>query len=360
MKTRILLLIIIAGVIISAGTVSAILVINEPKTAKDCRFTYGKGGPELLACLEKIKENISTQKPSKVGPLNLRHQQCAELFDKIFDTWEKHVEGNYGGPGQPVLEPPSVAGLIAGWEGGQEFRDSDCRYTVNDWAYLVEHQEQVWGHVDWPKLEPFEYIPPKYGEANTSLEIIFGEPYENELLPITIREATRKANNFEEITIWNFAFVKNTNNTQKFEYWDFIPKKDRGSFDVVGGDFTSIIDESKEYTTFVNAIAYVSEIDCSDLGIQEIETGSPYTIPIQKDNYHVFVDHKKFGIFPDENGIYSFKMASFFDINNRSKDNITMISEEYEHCDWIDNIHPHLDPEYPVEPTFVDWKFKLK
>lgn len=286
-------------------------------------------------------------------------EKCAEDFDKIFDTWKVFVKENHG-PGKPQVEPLFPYQLIADWEGGEEFRDSDCRYTVNDWAYLVEYQEQVWGHVDWPKLEPFEYIPAKYGDANTSLEIIFGEPYENELLPITIREATRKANNFEDITIWNFAFVKNTDDTQKFEYWDFIPKADRGSFDVVGGDFTSIIDESKEYSTVIVAVELVSEIDCGDLGIQEISTGSPYTIPIQKDNYHVFVDHKKFGIFPDEDGVYSFKMASFFDINNRSIDNMTMISEEYEHCDWIGNIFPHLDPEYPSEPTFVDWKFKLE
>jgi len=25
---------------------------------------------------------------------------------------------------------------------------------------LAEHQEQVWGYVDWPKLEPFSYAEP--------------------------------------------------------------------------------------------------------------------------------------------------------------------------------------------------------
>ena len=87
----------------------------------------------------------------------LYNQKCARLFDKIFDTWQEHVKENYGGPGQPILEPPSVAGLIADWEGGEEFRNTNCRYTVNDWAYLVEHQDEVWGHVDWSKLEPFPY-----------------------------------------------------------------------------------------------------------------------------------------------------------------------------------------------------------
>jgi hypothetical protein len=96
---------------------------------------------------------------SKPQPGTLSNEDCAKLFDKIFDTWEEYVKENYGGPGQPTLEPPTVAGLVSGWEGGEEFRNTDCRYRVNDWAYLVKHQEQVWGYVDWPKLEPFKYEP---------------------------------------------------------------------------------------------------------------------------------------------------------------------------------------------------------
>lgn len=84
---------------------------------------------------------------------------CAELFDKTFDTWKKYVDENYGGPGQPTLEPLSVVEIISGWEGGQEFRDSDCRFRVNDWAYLVKRQDIVWGNIDWPNLEPFKPKP---------------------------------------------------------------------------------------------------------------------------------------------------------------------------------------------------------
>ena len=82
-------------------------------------------------------------------------QKCANLFDNAFDTWGKYVDENYGGSGQPILEPPQVDWIISGWEGGKEFRESDCRFTVNDWAYLVNHQEQVWGYIDWPELKPY-------------------------------------------------------------------------------------------------------------------------------------------------------------------------------------------------------------
>jgi len=31
---------------------------TEPKTAKDCRFTYGKGTPEMFECLERIEQDM--------------------------------------------------------------------------------------------------------------------------------------------------------------------------------------------------------------------------------------------------------------------------------------------------------------
>ena len=83
------------------------------------------------------------------------NQECAELFDKTFDTWKQYVDENYGGPGQPILEPLTVDEIISGWEGGQEFRDSDCRFRVNDWTYIVKHQDIVWGNIDWPELKAF-------------------------------------------------------------------------------------------------------------------------------------------------------------------------------------------------------------
>lgn len=307
--------------------------------------------------LVPINLKINNSEPQFGNPSN---QKCAELFDKIFDTWKEHVEENYGRPGQPTLEPPTVAGLIAGWKGGEEFRNTDCRYRVNDWAYLVEYRDQVWGYVDWPKLESFEYIPPKYLDAYTYLDIIFGEPREDKLLPITIREYTRKANHFDQIISWNFAFVKNTEDTQRYEYWDFLPQEEQIRYNVVGGDFVSIRDESMPYVGVIDAIAYESEIDCGSLGLQTIETAPPNTIPIQKGNYHVIVEYREFGIYPDKDGIYSFEMAAFFDIRNSSLDKVTMISDEKEYCNWTGDIHPYLDPEYPIELTFVDWKFKLK
>jgi hypothetical protein len=285
-------------------------------------------------------------------------ERCAELFDRIFDTWKQHVKENYGGPGQPTLEPPTVAGLISGWEGGEGFRNTDCRFSVDNWGYLVEHQEQVWDNVDWPKLEPFKYVPPKYGDAWTVIEVFFGESYEDKLLPITIREATRHATDFDEIKVWHFGIIKNTVDTPQFEYWNIVPDED-AYFDVVGGNFESIIDESRLSPNSTPSIGFNTDVDCGELGTKQILTGIPATIPIKRDNFHVYAEHKDIGIYPDENGVYSLKMILMFDINNKSKENLTMLSETHQHCSWIDDLPPYLDPEYPVEPTYVEWKFRL-
>ena len=135
MKTKLL---IITGTVVTIAAVSIFLAFYQ----------------EIQLATDLVEKEDGPQSST------VSNQDCAKLFDKIFDTWEEHVEKNYGGPGQPVMEPPTVEGLISGWWGGEEFRKTDCRYRVNDWAYLVRHQDQVWGNVDWPQLEPFSQKEP--------------------------------------------------------------------------------------------------------------------------------------------------------------------------------------------------------
>ncbi|MGI0021506.1 MAG: hypothetical protein ACRD9Q_01475 [Nitrososphaeraceae archaeon] len=161
MKTRLIIsiigLVIVSGILIST---SGIFTPLESDLA-ECSYTDDNEPPRPCRIIDGWYDALFHSEPLPlVEPDIISNQKCAELFDKIFDTWEKHVKENYGGPGQPTLEPPTVTGLVSGWEGGEEFRNTDCRYRVNDWAYLVIHQEQVWGYVDWPKLEPFAYHGP--------------------------------------------------------------------------------------------------------------------------------------------------------------------------------------------------------
>lgn len=77
---------------------------------------------------------------------------CAKLFDKLFDTYIEYVEENYGGPGQPILEPPTRTGIVMSWEGGQAFRDADCSYFVDYWGYLATHD--AWDGIEWDEINP--------------------------------------------------------------------------------------------------------------------------------------------------------------------------------------------------------------
>ena len=105
----------------------------------------------------EVKEEIIGS--LKITEHKYSNQECADLFDHAFDTWEKYVNENYGGPGQPTMEPPQTSWILSGWKDAKEFRESDCRFRVDDWAYLVKPQEQVWGYIDWPNLEPFKPKP---------------------------------------------------------------------------------------------------------------------------------------------------------------------------------------------------------
>jgi hypothetical protein len=129
---------------------------------------------------------------------------------------------------------------------------------------------------------------------------------------------------------------------------------------IVGGNFENIIDETRLSSSMSTpAIGFNTDVDCENLGTKQILTGIPSTIPIKRDNFHVYAEHHDIGIYPDENGVYSVKLISIFDIKNRSKENLTILSETHQYCSWTSDLPPYLDPEYPVEPTYVEWRFRL-
>lgn len=231
MKTRILLLIIIAGVIISAGTVSAILVINEPKTAKDCRFTYGKGGPDLLACLEKIKENISTQKPSKVGPVNLHYQQCADLFTQIYEEFASRPSCEQ--PTGATCEPELFENIIRNHE---EFYRLNCGSELENWAYLSEYNDVAWG-----SLGPmYEVEVQQYNNPGEPIEITLNK-WGYKLCDNYRAEIINRA---DKSIVWeressNSCVVLEPSKWQKFSYRVTVPSQ------------PLIIDETGEYRVLI-------------------------------------------------------------------------------------------------------------
>ena len=95
MKTKIIAVIVVGAIIASISVGYMIYLIDEPKTAIDCRKIFGKGTTEMYDCLEKIKNNILTQKPSAIEPepedvLDIAQEFIKSsptfLFDGIPDT----------------------------------------------------------------------------------------------------------------------------------------------------------------------------------------------------------------------------------------------------------------------------------
>ena len=81
---------------------------------------------------------------------------CATLFDKLFDSYGKHIAENYGGPGQPILEPLGRTEIVMSWEGGQAFRYADCSQFVYYWGYLATHD--AWNDIDWDLVSDLDVL----------------------------------------------------------------------------------------------------------------------------------------------------------------------------------------------------------
>ena len=96
------------------------------------------------------------KKPSpdlKMGTMS--DQGCASLFDASWSDWIAHAKESQSTGTQ--WEPPSKQDIISGSEYFAEFRDTDCRHTVNDWAYLTEDQNIVWDDIPWPNLRTYPH-----------------------------------------------------------------------------------------------------------------------------------------------------------------------------------------------------------
>ncbi len=59
MKTKIIAVIVVGAIIASISVGYMIYLIDEPKTAIDCRKIFGKGTTEMYDCLEKIPLSLT-------------------------------------------------------------------------------------------------------------------------------------------------------------------------------------------------------------------------------------------------------------------------------------------------------------
>ena len=76
--------------------------------------------------------------------------ECAILFDESWSAWTTHAKEVQSSGVQ--WEPPTKQGIISGSEFFAQFRETDCRYFVNDWTHLTQDQDLVWDGIPCPIL----------------------------------------------------------------------------------------------------------------------------------------------------------------------------------------------------------------
>ena len=136
---------------------------NEPTHMRffcfdDRGVQYEISQEDILYYLEN--NDCTPEKPSPdLKTKTMYVQGCASLFDDSWSAWVAHAKETQSSGGVQ-WEPPSKQDIISGSDFFAEFRDTDCRYTVNDWAYLADDQSVVWDGIPWPNLRtyPHEHI----------------------------------------------------------------------------------------------------------------------------------------------------------------------------------------------------------
>ena len=120
----------------------------------DKGMQYEVSQEDILHYLEN--NDCLPKKPSlnlEIGAMS--DQGCASLFDDSWSAWIAYTKEAQSSGVQ--WEPPNKQDIISGSEFFEEFRDTDCRYTVNDWAHLTDDQSIVWDDIPWPNLRTYPH-----------------------------------------------------------------------------------------------------------------------------------------------------------------------------------------------------------
>lgn len=103
--------------------------------------------------------SLNSTNDSRVMEIS-KEEYCANLFDNSWSAWVDYATNAQSDKVQ--WEPPAKDSIISESEYFAEFRETNCRFTVNDWAYLTEDEKVVWDGIPWPELKtyPYEHLHP--------------------------------------------------------------------------------------------------------------------------------------------------------------------------------------------------------
>jgi len=260
------------------------------------------------------------------------------------------------------IAPPSMINsfeeCVAAGNPVMESYPRQCR--TQDGKHFVEslsEQEQVWSGAEgmcaegYPDCEDYvgSIVEPgfKNDEPFTKIEIMFGEKWNDKLVPVTFTEVTTHAETLDEITVWNFGLIGYSGGDRGI-VWDTLPDEiNRIWYEITDDNGKKIIDNTRMPESWViPADQHIYEMNCGLFQTVEGESAHPTSILIKNNTSIIHARNSWMGIYPDSNGEYSFEFASIFEHYVRLHEDIgVIISHETKECDamWQIDGKPQME-----------------
>jgi len=216
----------------------------------------------------------------------------------------------------------------------------------------VEPEEQVWSGAEgmcaegYPDCEDYvgSIVEPgfKNEEPFTKIEIMFGEPLNDKLVPVIFTEVTTHAETLDEIMVWNFELIGHSGDDRRV-VWDTLPK-DKRIWYVINDDGQDILIPAN---IAVPADQHLYEMDCGFFQTVEGESAHPTLLQIKNNTSVIYAQNSRIGIYPDSNEEYSFEFASIFrNYVQFPEDAVEIISQETKECKLTQNVEDDLTGKY--------------
>ena len=193
-------------------------------------------------------------------------------------------------------------------------------------------------------------------EPFTKIEIMFGEPLNDKLVPVTFTEVTTHAETLDEVLVWNFGLIGHSAGDLRV-VWDALPQDNRISYEITNDDGLDI--HIPENIISIPFDLHGYEMDCGLFQTVTGESGHPTLFKIKNNTFTIYAQNSRIGIYPDSNGEYSFEFASIFkNYVSFHEDTVEIISQETRECKLTHNVENDLTGKY-IDGYYTKMTFRF-
>jgi hypothetical protein len=154
-------------------------------------------------------------------------------------------------------------------------------------------------------------------EPFTKIEIMFGEKWNDKLVPVTFTEVTTHAETLDEITVWNFGLIGYSGGDRGI-VWDTLPDEiNRIWYEITDDNGKKIIDNIRMPGSWaVPADQHIYTMDCGLFQTVEGESAHPTSILIKNNTSIIHARNSWMGIYPDSNYLKTLELSSLMKQKN--------------------------------------------